>query len=645
MQVTTRERNFPSYFKKTFAAALGIEILCITSAEIGENLGLFIFGFNVYGIAIAIVLGFALAGFTTFVTILGKSHGKHIHGCCSVLETETNLSFLQSLKTTIAAFGKGIKKLTRFHKEPEAKHILKESIYIFLVAETGCIIVAEIVALLLYQHSLLLSFPIALLAGTTMIVITTFDKRVRYFVPVLVLILALMPFILTSAYGTGMHFHTFTGFEPAPDPSKQSLFQNVTFAQAWVHGNHVHPGYTSGITSNMDSIETRETLIIDSKSYDLDIVILAGSAKLDVPREFSFKLIDRATGQIEKNVTYQFSLKQHGKILFEETFQRENGYLFVKIIPEAPFQIFFEDEIRINSSSESLPGLDGKLEVFRGPILDSAGVYEISLEILTVGTYSNQIEPPAIHNGFLTLSDIKNHEIQDSRFGKQEITTINYMAKIENFEYLEENNQIKYNFPVGFLKSEPSSLPDLRMSMYIPKTFSPFLAKDISVLVNDLFLDEKFVQVQDIDDNNKLVQFVIPAQGLVDGALENDKDIEFVITPTHQYSFPLSLFTKDRNYDIFVAWDPPNILPGNELILFVQANDKSYAVKQLDYELILSQNNEDFLKINGETSRTQPPQPITIQIPDELNGLAEFEFTFNKNPRTQVMFPIFIGET
>jgi hypothetical protein len=32
--------------KGLYAAALGIEILCITAAEIGENTGLYLFGFN-----------------------------------------------------------------------------------------------------------------------------------------------------------------------------------------------------------------------------------------------------------------------------------------------------------------------------------------------------------------------------------------------------------------------------------------------------------------------------------------------------------------------------------------------------------------------------------------------------------------------
>lgn len=39
-------RSFLMYAKDLYAAALGIEILCIAAAEIGENTGLYLFGFN-----------------------------------------------------------------------------------------------------------------------------------------------------------------------------------------------------------------------------------------------------------------------------------------------------------------------------------------------------------------------------------------------------------------------------------------------------------------------------------------------------------------------------------------------------------------------------------------------------------------------
>ena len=90
---------FLTHAKGLYAAALGIEILCIAAAEIGENTGLYLFGFNMWGIIIAYAIGFALAGFATFVTILGrydyndqsgKGRENEVDSCCSGWVTESD---------------------------------------------------------------------------------------------------------------------------------------------------------------------------------------------------------------------------------------------------------------------------------------------------------------------------------------------------------------------------------------------------------------------------------------------------------------------------------------------------------------------------------------------------------------------------
>jgi hypothetical protein len=101
------------YAKGLYAAALGIEILCIAAAEIGENTGLYLFGFNPGGIAIAYAMGYALAGLTTFITILGrydynhrneKGTGTHeIDSCCSVLKQDSTVGFLSNVKRVLQA--------------------------------------------------------------------------------------------------------------------------------------------------------------------------------------------------------------------------------------------------------------------------------------------------------------------------------------------------------------------------------------------------------------------------------------------------------------------------------------------------------------------------------------------------------------
>jgi hypothetical protein len=180
--VSSGIRSFFSYAKGLYAAALGIEILCIAAAEIGENTGLYLFGFNASGIAIAYAMGYALAGFTTFVTILGRDGSQYqdnsgrvnsnpgIDSCCSVLEQDSTQRFVPNLKTTFSNFASGFKHLSKIHKQKRIKMILKSSLFILVTAESACILTAETVDLIFYQYSLLLSVPLALLAGAFVVV-------------------------------------------------------------------------------------------------------------------------------------------------------------------------------------------------------------------------------------------------------------------------------------------------------------------------------------------------------------------------------------------------------------------------------------------------------------------------------------------
>lgn len=166
--------TFLEYAKGIYAAALGIEILCITAAEIGENTALYLFGFNPAGIAIAYSLGYALAGFTTFATILGRynygSPSQTICSCCSVLEQDSQKGFIPNVKTTLKNFVVGIEKLPYLYRQQNLKSILKTSLIILITAESVCILTAETVDLIFYKYSILLSIPLALLAGAFTVV-------------------------------------------------------------------------------------------------------------------------------------------------------------------------------------------------------------------------------------------------------------------------------------------------------------------------------------------------------------------------------------------------------------------------------------------------------------------------------------------
>lgn len=152
--------------KWMLAPAFGIEVLCVASAEAGGLLGLYYFGFNPFGIAMAYVLAYALAGFTTFASILGRSAGAHEEEIICGCGHGSHGGFAANFKQTFINFAIGLRKIARLHKEPRAWKIIKASLIVLVSAESGCIIAAATVDVVLYQYSTFLSIPAALLAGT-----------------------------------------------------------------------------------------------------------------------------------------------------------------------------------------------------------------------------------------------------------------------------------------------------------------------------------------------------------------------------------------------------------------------------------------------------------------------------------------------
>ena len=178
-------RQISQNIRRTFIAALGIEILCIICAEIGENIGISVFGFNLYGIVIAYTLGFALAGFSTFMTILGRydfkntKEIKQIQGCCSFLEENASKGFIFNLITTFVNFKRGFTHFIDNWNNPQMKNILRTSLIVLITAESACILTAETVTILFYQYSAFMAIPLALIIGTFTLTLVESTRKMR----------------------------------------------------------------------------------------------------------------------------------------------------------------------------------------------------------------------------------------------------------------------------------------------------------------------------------------------------------------------------------------------------------------------------------------------------------------------------------
>jgi hypothetical protein len=88
---------------------------------------------------------------------------------------------LSNLRTTFRNFAVGITIIPQLYRQPNLNYIMKTSLYILITAESACILTAETVDLIFYQYSILLSIPLALLAGAFAVVAPEAYRKIKHY--------------------------------------------------------------------------------------------------------------------------------------------------------------------------------------------------------------------------------------------------------------------------------------------------------------------------------------------------------------------------------------------------------------------------------------------------------------------------------
>jgi hypothetical protein len=151
------------------------------SASLGEYIGFFLFG-NVssFSIAAAYVSRYCTAGAVTVITIIGRKRADHEIldlNCSSLLANNSARGFLPNFVSTLTNFIRGIRELREIPGQSEFKSLIKTSIFIFITAESFCIVSAETVGLVLNNYTILVSLPVGIFIGALAIVLAASVKQ------------------------------------------------------------------------------------------------------------------------------------------------------------------------------------------------------------------------------------------------------------------------------------------------------------------------------------------------------------------------------------------------------------------------------------------------------------------------------------
>ncbi|NDB47086.1 MAG: peptidase, partial [Nitrososphaeria archaeon] len=107
--------------------------------------------------------------------------------------------------------------------------------------------------------------------------------------------------------------------------------------------------------------------------------------------EILLKLYETNTQAVIPHVTYLVQMSHDGKQLFSERFHDDSSNLSIKVVPKNT------NSIKIDGSNYGELGWSSNIISplkIEGPIFLSGGLYKFHIEVLTIGTDSNKLNPP-----------------------------------------------------------------------------------------------------------------------------------------------------------------------------------------------------------------------------------------------------------
>ncbi len=347
-----------------------------------------------------------------------------------------------------------------------------------------------------------------------------------------------------------------------------------------------------------------------------------------VGTQINFAVMDAGTQQPFPDVTLAVSAFKGDKSLFGHIFKSDGGNFLLNIIPQQSGDVTYEEKGGVFSNV--LGQNSGSYDI-KGPIFNSGGLYRFKLEVLTMGSYDNQISKT--FNAAISVPETDQFQVDDNEYGKQNVTVIAYYDHINNFHYDANKKTINFTMPFDWSDSNVKQVTVVHQEIKIPKSFGDFIVTKYNTYVNGVKLDDKAVSIDDYSqDDMRIIHLILYKQELTN--IKNQAGItqqmDYSISPASENNFPIEQFTRNAQYKVSLRWDPPKIVPGNTTKFSFEILDPylvNKTVNSLDYDFtIIEGSNNVIYHSSGKTSSDGSLTTITIPFPSNYTGPITIAF-------------------
>jgi hypothetical protein len=368
---------------------------------------------------------------------------------------------------------------------------------------------------------------------------------------------------------------------------------------AFAHGGHQPPAADFG--------GKKASLFVS-----LEPLVVTTSAD---PVYINARFFDENTNENFKEVTYRVYFKKDGSEIPIVTeggqfggqgfFYDKEGDLQIKIVPKDTETAVARGEPEVQFGGIWNRG--GPVTV-EGPIFTDPGLYNLFVEIYTVGTTRTQVAPVLQYDVWVTPGREEMIEAEG-----EQVMVRNYYGAIDSSGYNAETKTIEFSMPFDWSSDLPSRIGMLHTEVFIPKALADFDKQSLNATVNGISVP---VAVDTYTPDNTIVHFTISktnlqniASRVVDEGRTPDKAVFALSPPTTEVKVA-QVAANSESYKVALTW-PEEILPQQPMTFGIRITDNSdQPLTSATYELaIVDGSGNEIIRAGGVTT----PEGVSSQ--------------------------------
>ena len=344
--------------------------------------------------------------------------------------------------------------------------------------------------------------------------------------------------------------------------------------------------------------------------------------------QINFVLLDVSNQQPIPQATIAVSVFKGDKAILGHVFMSDSGNFLLDLAPDLS-----ADKISIDEQGGPFPGLLGHSGEYKikGPAFSTGGLYKFKIEVLTMGTYDNQVSKS--FNAGVSIPETNNYQIHDKDYGNQNVTVIAYYDQISNFQYNSNDKTMNFVMPFDWSQDNVKQVSVVHQELKIPKSFGDFIVTKYDAFINGIKLSDKAISIDDYSSDERIVHLILYKEELTTIAKQQSntkQEMDFSLSPSNTTSFPIVQFTRNAQYKVSLSWDPPKILPGSTTKFSFQVLDPyliNKTVDSIDYDfsIIAGKNGAIFHK-SGTTDNNGNMNLVDVSFPSNYTGPITIAF-------------------